>query len=220
MTPGALNLWLLVSRLGEAEILLPAALLAVGLLLYEPAGRVLGGRWLWLLGVAAAVTTVTKLAFLGWGVGWAAADFTGVSGHAMFATAIYPVLLGAMSPPMPRAGRWLAVAAGAMLALLVGVSRVVVHAHSISEVVAGMGLGAVVSGAVLMRGQLSGACLRPWVPALLALWLAAMPAYAPPSQTHAIVVRLALALSGREVPYTRAELRDFAPVGSPLRKTQ
>ncbi len=39
--------------------------------------------WLVLLGAAIGVVTVTKLAFLGWGVGVRELDFTGVSGHAM-----------------------------------------------------------------------------------------------------------------------------------------
>ncbi len=203
--------WHLLTRLGEAEILLPAALLAGLLLLRRPGGRPLVAWWLGLLSVAAVLTTVSKVAFIGWGLGWAAIDFTGVSGHAMFAASIYPVLLGALAPPEPRGGRWLAMASGAALALAVGISRLVVHAHSVSEVIAGLGLGALVSSAALVRCRLTALHLRPWVPALVALWLAAMPAYAPPSQTHPMVTRLALALSGHEAPHRRAEFRGLRP---------
>ncbi len=48
----------------------------------------------WLAGtaVAALVTTFTKVAFIGYEVGYAPWDYTGISGHAMFAAAVLPVL--------------------------------------------------------------------------------------------------------------------------------
>ncbi len=208
----ALHFWELLTRLGEAQILLPAALLAAGLLARRAGGQRLAAWWLGLLMVAVLLTTLTKVAFIGWGVGWQALDFTGVSGHSMFAAAIYPLLLGSLAPSTPRFWRGLGVVAGAALALIVGWSRLAVHAHSASEVVAGLLLGGAVSAAALLRAPMPGAGLRPWAPALVALWLAAMPAYAPPSQTHPMVTRLALALSGRSVPHTRAEFRGLRAV--------
>lgn len=208
--------WHLLTRLGEAQILLPAAALALLALLRDAPGRRLALWWTGLGGAAVLATTASKVAFIGWGVGSAALDFTGVSGHAMFAAAIYPLLLGAMAPSLGRwlspthrvspATVWVAVACGAALAAAIGVSRVVVQAHSVSEVLAGLLLGGAVCAVALWHSQPPRRALTPWVPALVAAWLALMPGLASASRTHPLVTRLALALSGHERPYTRAEL--------------
>lgn len=207
-----LPFWQVLTRLGEAPILLPAAALSILALVRHRQGRPLAGRWVATLAAAVALTTASKVAFIGWGIGWSALDFTGISGHAMFAAAVYPLLLGTLAPATPRAAPWLAMAAGAALALLIGVSRVAVHAHSWSEVVAGLMLGGAASAVSLMRGHLSESRFKLWVPAATAVWLLVMPAQAPVSNSHALVTRMALTLSGRHIPYTRKELRRHAPV--------
>jgi membrane-associated phospholipid phosphatase len=196
--------WELVTRLGEAQILVPATLVAALAMLRERAARPLVLRWLGALALAIAITTATKVAFLGWGIGSAWLDFTGVSGHAMFATAVYPVLAhGLGSNLRGRAGAW-GVACGWALAAVIGVSRVVVDAHSWSEVVAGWLVGGAVTLGVFARdGQ--RAIPPAWAAALVA-WLLFMPAGGPPSQAHSWVTRLSLALSGHDAPYTRADL--------------
>ena len=42
---------------------------------------------------------------IGWGIGWAPLDFTGFSGHAMFAAALMPLLLRLAAGPGSRRGR-------------------------------------------------------------------------------------------------------------------
>lgn len=86
-----MHFWHVLTRLGEAQILLPLALLAGLALMRTAQARPQAVRWLSLLLAAAFVTTLSKVAFIGWGIGWRAFDFTGVSGHAMFAAAVYPV---------------------------------------------------------------------------------------------------------------------------------
>ena len=209
------DFWAVVTRLGEAQILLPAALLAMAWLAARRDGRAAAARWLVALAVAAALTTATKLAFIGWGVGSAALDFTGFSGHAMFAAATLPVLLRALAAPGRVAARN-AAAAGLALAALVAWSRVAVDAHSAAEALAGFLLGSTASGCVLVRGDFLALHPRPrWAPALLLAWLLITSGAAPPSRTHDMVTRLALALSGRAQPHTRAELqRDAAAAAS------
>ena len=208
--------WHLFTRLGEAQILLPALLLLGLALLRRPAGRPLALVWAGALAGAAVLTTATKLAFIGWGIGWPALDFTGISGHAMFAAATYPLLLGTLAPPR---WRWPALACGALLAAALAVSRVVVDAHSVSESVAGVLVGGAASAWALSRAGLVPVRLPWWAPLAVALWFACLPAVAPPSTTHAIVTRLALALSGHERPYVRGQWRwprdlQSAPTGT------
>ena len=203
-------LWHLVTRLGEVHILLPAALLAALALLRQAQTRPMAGRWLLALLLAATLTTVTKLAFIGWGMGIRSLNFTGISGHAMFAAAIYPCLLAVMASRLPLTVQRLAVGAGLALAVAVGLSRIEVGAHSLSEVIAGLLLGGLVSAMALMPSGLPRRAMGLVLPAVVGLWLVLTPVHAPPMQTHSYVIRLSLALAGIQVPHTRAEL-----LGSP-----
>jgi len=213
------QLWFAVTRLGEAQILLPAFVAgALWLALARPAGargRLAQGNahahdhparrsaWRWMAAIVAttAVTTASKVAFLGFGVGIAAIDFTGFSGHSMYATAILPVLVAIVAG-------WRGAIVGFLLAMLITYSRVLLNAHSWSEAVAGLLLGAAAAGWTLADYLAHPGAVRApwWLPLLLATWLTLLPMRAPPSRTHSLVVAISLKLSGRSRPYTRFEL--------------
>lgn len=198
--------WPLLTRLGEAQILVPLDLLAAAWLWRGAGQRALALRWLGWLGLAVALTTATKLAFIGWGIGSAAWDFTGISGHAMFATASFPMLmataLSSRSDRLQRRG----VAAGFALAALVAYSRLPVHAHSVSEIVAGFALGAAASGLALRGAAVSRPAVPLWLPAALAGCLLVLPLAAPRSKSHDWVTQLSVRLAGRETPFQRHHL--------------
>ena len=211
--------WMAVTRLGEAQILLPAFFAgALWLAFARPAGaygRLARGdahahdhparraalRWITAIVATTAVTTASKVAFLGFGIGIAALDFTGFSGHSMYATAILPVLAAIV------AGRRGAVV-GVLAAVLVTYSRVNLGAHSWSEAITGMALGAAAAGWTLSDYLAHPGAVRApwWLPVALVAWLTFLPLHAPPSRTHNLVVSIALKLSGRQRPYTRFEL--------------
>ncbi len=211
--------WYAVTRLGEAQILLPAFLAgALWLAFARPAGalgRLAQGnahahdhparrsalRWMAGIFATTAITTVSKVAFLGFGVGIAAVDFTGFSGHSMYATSILPVLAAIVG------GRRGAIV-GVLLALLITYSRVDLGAHSWSEALAGLALGAAAAWWTLADYLAHPGAVRApwWLPVLLAVWLTLLPMHAPPSRTHSLVVSISLKLSGRTRPYTRFEL--------------
>ena len=198
--------WVQVSRLGEAQILLPAMALALLWLARQHGGGRLALAWLGATALAAAITTASKIAFIGYGIGWAPWDFTGFSGHAMFAAALLPLLLRLTAGPRTRAGRGLVVAAGYALALVVAVSRIQVGAHSASEVVTGFTLGAAASAWALRAGRWPALPLARWMPVVLLVWALLAVSGAPESRTHGLVTRLALAISGRPHAYQRWEL--------------
>lgn len=201
-----MSFWPILTRLGEAEILLPMALLTALLLFRQRETRRLALLWMALLLTAATLTTLSKLAFMGWGLGSAALNFTGVSGHAMFSSAIYPLLLRSyLAGAQSGRDRW-ALLLGAALALLVGLSRLALGVHSVSEVLAGWLLGGGATGTVLLCAQPAGMRVRALLPALLLAWVALMPLHLQPSQTHSQLTRLALQLSGRAHAFTREEL--------------
>ncbi|HCX83427.1 MAG: hypothetical protein A3E00_01485 [Curvibacter sp. RIFCSPHIGHO2_12_FULL_63_18] len=202
--------WWTVTHLGSSSLLLPACLLLMWGLWRTRQTRAL--QWLVLtLGTAVGVTLVSKIAFYGWGVGIAAWDFTGVSGHTLLAAALLPLLLRGL----PGLGHWGAVM-GAGLATAVGISRVVVEAHSPSEVALAWLLGCAVAASVLLA---LGAA-RPRHPALIVAPLLLLGSFHTPAATylpsHSWEVRVALWLSGQPQPFTRADLHGVGPL-SPAR---
>lgn len=201
-----MSFWHLLTRLGEAEILLPVALLTAAALLLREGKRKLALVWLALIAGAAVLTTASKIAFIGWGLGVAAINFTGISGHTMFASAIYPLLLVTLVARGARASFWWALGLGCAMALLIGISRIMVGAHSWSEVLAGWLVGGAATALVFALCGTERMVLRPLVPLLLLAWVSVTPVQMPGSQTHSLVTRLALGLSGHVVPYTRRDL--------------
>lgn len=202
-TPQLQYFWHLLTRLGESQILLPAALLAILALSRRVDSRPLAYWWLGSLLLATLLTTASKVAFIGWGIGSAEFNFTGISGHAMFAAAVYPLLLGTLASPLPQRGQKLAVASGFILALMVGLSRLEVGAHSVSEVLAGLLLGGAASASAIANTSLPRVLIGSTLSVLVAVWILITPVRLPPLQTHSLVTRLALSLSGNPVPHTR-----------------
>ena len=198
--------WLLLTRLGEAQIVLPVLFVSMGWLLRRPGHAGLVAQWCGFVAGAVFVTLATKIAFIGFGVGVAAIDFTGVSGHAMFAALVYPLLARVLCAGRPTPQRPVALALGVGLAVAVAVSRVMVGAHSVSEVLAGLAVGGVASAAALRLVRHPISSVPVWLPLGLALWLGITPVGAPASNTHGLVTRLSLALSGRALPYKRSDL--------------
>ncbi len=206
----AQHAWLLVTRLGEAQILLPAMLAALLWLLLAARSWRIAVAWLAGTAIAVGLTTATKVAFIGYEIGYAPWDYTGISGHAMFAAAVLPVLTGLMAGGAGPRWRLAAVAAGYLLAALIAYSRLPVRAHSPIEAVAGLALGSLVSALALTRRPLPLSRPPLWLGVGLLLWMLSLPLGAPPSQTHGWVQRLALAASGRPTPYQRWQMhRDF-----------
>ena len=198
--------WGVVTRLGESGIVLPLVLVvAIGL--GWSARRANPALSLLLpIALAAVVVTATKIAFMGFGWGIASIDFTGMSGHAMLAAAIYPVLAVVLvAQTWPR--KALAMAAAATVVGLVAVSRVAIGAHSASEVLSGYAVGAL-AAAVATRSIDRAGGMRlsvAWLVPALAWMVLTFPA-PPVIESQDWIAGLAMTLSGRDKPYVRADL--------------
>lgn len=159
--------------------------------------------WCLLFGAGMALVVLTKLAFIGWGLGVASVEFAGFSGHAMRAAAVFPVAFYLASRHTSLPVQRCSVAAGVVLAMLISISRVPVLAHSVSEAFTGCVLGLAVAAAFIWLAQserhivfgraLAALC----IPALL------IAPHAEPVPTERWMTQLALYLSGRDHPYTR-----------------
>lgn len=201
-----LHLWFSITRLGGAGLTLPLAV-AIALWLALGYSWRLAGGWLAIVGAAAGIVMLTKIAFLGWGVGVREWDFTGVSGHAMLSTAVYPVAFFLTLLPARTTVRILGVACGLAAGLAVGLSRVVLSAHSPSEAVAGCIVGALAAVLFVWRawdakpGRLSA------VPVAVSLLMLTVALHDVRVPTQHWITHIALHLSGRDRPYIRARWR-------------
>jgi membrane-associated phospholipid phosphatase len=212
------DLVLAVTHLGNSVLMLSSALvLGVWLALGSAWGVCL--KWAWAVGVAVLLVLATKVAFFGWGVGIAQIDFTGISGHAMLATAVLPALAAAMTARFSLQMGAVAVGMAFVVAIAVGLTRIELGAHSLSEVLLGWGVGLVVAVLALralyaMRARHvlsaeSRFLLSPWplvVVNVMLLITTAPRGGRAGLETHGLVIQLALWVSGRAEPFTRAML--------------
>ncbi|RQO59779.1 phosphoesterase [Paucibacter sp. KBW04] len=203
--------WFSLTRLGEAQILLPLVLLAALWLWWRAGERVFARRWLFWLCAAAGLTTASKLAFIGWGWGVEAWDFTGISGHAMFAAASLPGLAWVLSRGRSEWMQKWAVGLAFALAALIAYSRLEVGAHSPSESLFGFFIGSAAS--LMSLRQAPALRLNPptWLPTAVLASLMLLPFHAPPSKSHDWVTRLSLQLSGRSLPFHRWDAHRHPP---------
>lgn len=196
--------WFRVTSFGDSIVTIPAAAAIILWLLSKRAWR-MAVWWIVLFGAGLAVVVATKIAFIGWGIGISAIDFTGISGHAMRAMAVLP-LIGclALNGGSQRI-RWAGFAIGLFVALLISVSRVMVDAHSVSEAIIGASLGATISVAFMcVTASLIRPAVNGWIVVLsLAglFWISS----ADPAPTQEILTDISLKLSGHERPFTRAD---------------
>lgn len=206
---GAVNsvqIWPTLTRLGEVEIILPAAGVTAIALFARSETRRLASRWMMFTITAAVFTTVSKLAFIGWGIGLADINFTGVSGHAMFAAAIYPILMVTLMTGQFSRKSQLPLSLGCALVILVGLSRIELGAHSWSEVLAGLFVGGAVSAMTLAISETSVILTRPILTTIVLAWVTVMPFELQASQTTTLVERLAVAISGNQTPFNGGDL--------------
>lgn len=202
--------WSFLSALGSLDV---TALFALTVAAWLGSARCwrLALAWCLLFGAALALSAGSQMAFIGWGLGIQSLAFTGFSGHAARAAAVFPVVLFLL---LEREGgtsqRW-AVLAGALLAGGVAVARVKVGTHSPSEALAGCMLGLAIAGLFMARARIR----RDHEPRPLMLGLLAAAILLPradPIDTHQWLTAAALKLSGHDRIYLR---RDWQPALRP-----
>ena len=202
--------WSHLSALGGLNV---TALLASGVAAWLVGARCwrLALVWCGVFGGAMLVAAVSQIAFIGWGIGIRALSFTGFSGHAARAAAVFPValfLLVERGSPGLRRG---AVAVGSLLAVGVALARVQVGAHSASEALSGCALGLGAAALFLARVRNAQDCSpRPLLVGLLAATI--LLPRADPDYSHQWLTAVALKLSGRDRVYLR---NDWQPAQGP-----
>jgi membrane-associated phospholipid phosphatase len=212
--------WSHLSALGGLNV---TALLAIAIAAWLVGARCwrLALAWCLLFGATLLIAAASQMAFLGWGIGIRALAFTGFSGHATRAAAVFPVALflllerrglrrenrrhaGRTDKQDRREGGWLraAVLAGVLLAVGVAVARVKVDAHTPSEAAAGCLLGLACAGLFIVRTR--AASDRSPQPLLLGLLAATLLLpRADPINSHEWLTAAALKMSGSDRVWLR-----------------
>ncbi len=202
--------WLGITSLGSVTVMTPAAAAIAGWLALNRAWTRVLWWCLFFIGTSLLVVA-TKIAFIGWGLGIQSLDFTGFSGHVMRAAMVAPVLFYLMLQKASSLFRRSGIALGLTFGILIGFSRLEVHAHSVSESVSGWGLGAIVSlGFIWLLSTSPKIKLNRWVVVVSLIGLLVTP-YIPHVPTQSWITQVALYLSGHDRPYIRASWK-LAPV--------
>jgi len=173
-------------------------------------------RWLLLFGSAAILVAISKIAFIGWGIGSSYFNFTGISGHTMLAAATLPVLpyllAQAFSPRLSHPAAFV----GILMAAGIGYSRLAIQAHSLSEVVTGFLCGVLVSTTFIRRSKDTYSKAAGMI--LLGLFLlitSQQLGQKAPGQD--IITRIALHMAQREIPFDRSIFHnDSTKLNKPL----
>lgn len=197
-------LWFLITSLGNSIITIPITL-TIAIWLFLSREWNMSFLWCALFGLAMILVLATKIAFIGWGIGIEELDFAGLSGHATRAAMVFPVLFYYGFQRAPRRINHLGVYIGTALGLAISFSRIVVHAHSGSEVVGGWLLGTGMS--LIYLGSMKNHIVltsRRWLVACSFSLLFASPALKP-VQPDGIIVEVALYLSGHDKPFQRSD---------------
>ncbi|UPG92597.1 phosphatase PAP2 family protein [Luteibacter aegosomatissinici] len=196
-------MWHAITSYGDSALLLP--LIAwVAIVLSLPPQRRDALRW-----IIAAITTggtvaLSKLVFMAWGIGPPGLDYTGISGHTALSVLTWPCLAAILMRSARRPFAVLAIAAAFVLGLAVGVSRLALEVHSVSEVIMGAALGAVIA-AWFIHGLLPAPDLPTWhalvlIAGTIIIWLVF---YGRVFPSQHLLKDIALWVSGHSNVFTR-----------------
>ena len=158
----------LITDFGDAALLVPASGMVLAYLLYVRSART-AGIWAVTLVLCACLTIFAKLALYTCGAELALTDLRSPSGHTSISVTFYGCCALMMSVDKERQARLLLLAGGAVIAVAIAVSRVLLEAHTVADVVAGFAIGAFCVAWFASRYFARPASPLPWELALAAL---------------------------------------------------
>ncbi|EFB2347817.1 phosphatase PAP2 family protein [Escherichia coli] len=206
--------WQLISFFGDSTVLLPSAAALFIVLILRKTSRLLAWQWSLLFGITGAIVCASKLAFMGWGLGIRELDYTGFSGHSALSAAFWPIFLWLLSARFSAGLQKAAVATGYILAAVVGYSRLVIHAHSDPEVIAGLLLGVAGSALFLLLQKRTSDCDYKTIPwggiACLVMFSLILLHSGSKAPTQTLLGQIATAIGPLDKPFTREDLHKQA----------
>jgi len=199
--------WQLLTYFGDSMLLLPSAVVFAFALLYNTSRLASVFYWLVSFGTAGLVVSISKVLFLGFLIGSARYNFTGFSGHTTMSTTFWPIFFWFIARGFSFKRPLLWVALGYLFALTIAYSRLVLQAHSPSEVICGFLLGCCCS--LFFLAMQRKVAFKP-VNLIELLLIVALPLFlvfqGKPATTQHFLGTLAAKLAGMEQPHTRQQL--------------
>jgi membrane-associated phospholipid phosphatase len=214
MTTSWMAFWTLLSLIGSMAVMAPAGALVAAWLAMGRHVR-LALYWCLLFGAGMALVVLSKIAFIGWGVGIASIGFAGFSGHAMRAAAVMPVLFYVLFKHARPSLLGVGVGIGAVIAVLITASRLVLGFHPLSEAASGCLLGFGVAWMFIRQAQKKEEfSVNPMLAGLGFCGLLLTP-HVEPVPTEELITRAALYVSGHSHAFSRYDFmvseRRFRP---------
>ncbi|MCU5774262.1 phosphatase PAP2 family protein [Erwiniaceae bacterium BAC15a-03b] len=199
--------WRTLTYFGDSMLLIPTAVIIALVMPWKNDDRRAVWFWITTFCLTGIIVSLSKIAFMGFGIGSARFNFTGFSGHSAMSATLWPVMLWLLTGRLPLFWRGMAIGLGYMIPLLVGLSRLVLHAHSTSEVISGLLLGFTLSTAFLVSQRsarlksfsVMQLCVALLVPLILL-------GHGRIAGTQDFLAQLSTKIAGVEKPWTRAEM--------------
>lgn len=166
----------LITDFGDAALLVPASAMLLAYLLYVRSART-AGIWAVTLALCACLTVFAKLALYTCGSEFSFADLRSPSGHTSVSVTFYGCCALMMSADKERSTRLLLIAGSAIIAVAIAMSRVVLEAHTVADVVAGFSIGAFCVAWFASRYFTEPSSPLPWELAAAALAVVALAAH-------------------------------------------
>ncbi|MGA5653928.1 phosphatase PAP2 family protein [Rahnella contaminans] len=199
-------LWNILTYFGDSMLILPTGITLALFMLWKADGPATALIWLITLGISGLAVSISKLLFLAWGIGSSTFNFTGFSGHTTMSATLWPVMFWLISQRFQPDRRRLLIAVGYFIAIMVGISRIALHAHSVSEVISGLILGSHCSGIFLYTQRSRDMHYFTFTPLVILLILPlSLMSFGKKASTQQLIEHIATQITGKQ-PWTRAKL--------------
>ncbi|MBF7993090.1 phosphatase PAP2 family protein [Rahnella laticis] len=199
-------LWNILTYFGDSMLILPTGITLALFMLWKAYSPAISLIWLITLGISGLAVSISKLLFLAWGIGSSTFNFTGFSGHTTMSATLWPVMFWLISQRFQPDRRRLMIFVGYFIAIMVGISRLALHAHSVSEVISGLILGSLCSGIFLYTQRSRDMRYFTFTPLVILLILPlSLMSIGKKAPTQQLIEHLATQITGKQ-PWTRAKL--------------
>ncbi|MDP9705012.1 phosphatase PAP2 family protein [Rahnella aceris] len=199
-------LWNILTYFGDSMLILPTGITLALFMLWKADNPATALIWLTIMGVSGLAVSISKLLFLAWGIGSSTFNFTGFSGHTTMSATLWPVIFWLIGQRFQPDRRRLMIIAGYLIAIIVGMSRLALHAHSVSEVISGLILGSLCSIIFLYTQNERDMRYFTFTPLVILLILPlSLMSFGRKAPTQQFIEHIATQITG-EQPWTRAKL--------------
>ncbi|MDP9703772.1 MULTISPECIES: phosphatase PAP2 family protein [Rahnella] len=203
-------LWNILTYFGDSMLILPTGITLALFMLWKADNPVTALIWLIILGISGLAVSISKLLFLAWGIGSSTFNFTGFSGHTTMSATLWPVMFWLIGQRFQPDGRRLMITAGYFIAIMVGISRLALHAHSVSEVISGFILGSLCSVIFLYTQHDRNMRYFTFTPlAILLILPLSLMSFGKKAPTQQLLEHIATQITGKQ-PWTREEYQLMA----------